>query len=130
MGQIRVQVTPQALQRRVDLKGRTYLVNALRSVGSIPIPIKPAEFVATQTAIEGKLSSILSAATDKIWADFGCKVRFVGALDGGEGGVDLEHLAYRHQTLHLSAPADISGLEAAMDGGLNQNTDFDFVRGC
>ena len=68
-------------------------------------------------------------AADKIWADFGCKVRFVGALDGGEGGVDLEHLADRHQTLHLSVRADFIGPEAAMDGGLNQSTDFDFVRG-
>ena len=71
----------------------------------------------------------MSVATDKIWANFGCKVRSVGALDGGEGGVDLEHLADRHQTLHLSALADFIGLEAAMDGGLNQSTDFDFVRG-
>ena len=39
------------------------------------------------------MSSILSVATDKIWAKFGCKVRRVGALDGSEGGVDLEHLA-------------------------------------
>ena len=51
----------------------------------------------------------------KFWANFGCKVRFVGALDGGEGGVDLEHLADRHQTLHLSVPADMIEGEAAMD---------------
>ena len=53
----------------------------------------------------------------------------MGALDGCEGGVDLEHLADRHQTLHLSVLADFIGLEAAMDRGLNQSTDFDFVRG-
>ena len=53
----------------------------------------------------------------------------MGALDRREGGVDLEHLADRHQTLHLSVRADIIGPEAAMDGGLNQSTDFDFVRG-
>ena len=53
----------------------------------------------------------------------------MGALDGGEGGVDLEHLADRHQTLHLSVLADIIVIQAAMDGGLNQSTDFNFVRG-
>ena len=53
----------------------------------------------------------------------------MGALDGSEGGVDLEPLADRHQTLHLSVRADVIVLQAAMDGGLNQSTDFDFVRG-
>ena len=53
----------------------------------------------------------------------------MGALDGGESGVDLEHLAHRHQSLHLSVLADFVAPEAAMGGGLNQSTDFDFVRG-
>ena len=75
------------------------------------------------------MGSILSVATDKILANFGCKVRSLGALDRREGGVDLEHLADRHQTLHLFALADIIVPEAAMDGGLNQSTDLGFVRG-
>ena len=62
---------PQASERRVDFKGLADLVDAFRSVGAPSTIVEAAELVVVQPAILSKFGSILSAATDKIWAKFG-----------------------------------------------------------